>query len=144
MELSKRIKTRWIIEAMDFVNLTKVQLDEIKEFSLNKENIGTRYLIYDYNTNTFSLTLYTLLNGRVDGKMNNLTVVPSLTDSLYILSVGTVGLSTIYNGSNAFDEDDFKRCNDTYKDYMTEISQDFAVLFNNKIENILKSENNNN
>jgi hypothetical protein len=139
MEISKCEKRRWIIEAMDFINLSTEQLKELIEYSTNKDKIGTRILIYDYNTINTSLSLYTLLNGIIDGKMTNLTVVPSMADSLYLLSVGTVGISTINDGSKTFDEDDFNNCNDTYGDYIKEISQDFAILFNDKVEKIMTS-----
>lgn len=137
MEPKENKKKRWIIEALEFVNLTSSQLDEIAGYSLKAENIGTRFLIYDYNTEKMTLSLITLINGRVDGKMNNLTVLPSFADSLYHLSIGTVGLSTIYTGTNVFDEDDFERCNVTFEDYKNEVSQDFGFLFNNKVAEIL-------
>jgi hypothetical protein len=139
MEISKWEKRRWTIEAMDFINLSIEQLNELIEYSTNKDRIGTRILIYDYNTINTSLSLYTLLNGIIDGKMTNLTVVPSMADSLYLLSVGTVGISTVNDSSKTFVEDDFNSCNDTYGEYIKEISQDFAILFNDKVDKILSS-----
>mgnify|MGYP003606057740 CR=1 FL=1 len=139
MEISKLEKRRWNIEAMDFVNLCTEQLNELIEYSTNKDKIGTRILIYDYNTINTSLSLYTLLNGIIDGKMTNLTVVPSMADSLYLFSVGTVGISTINESSKTFDEDDFNSCNETHGEYINEISQDFTILFNEKIEKIMNS-----
>jgi hypothetical protein len=139
MEISKMEKRSWNIEAMDFVNLCTEQLNELIEYSTHKDKIGTRILIYDYNTIDTSLSLYTLLNGIIDGKMTNLTVVPSMADSLYLLSVGTVGISTINDSSKKFDIDDFNSCNVTYGEYINEISQDFAILFNDKVDKVLSS-----
>ena len=140
MELSKRQKTVWKIEAMYFVNLTKEQLTEIKSYSRKKNNQDTQYLIYDYNTIEVTLSMYSISEGSINGKLKNLQTIPECTDSLYYYAVAAGSISSMYCKPDSFDECAFEDSKETFEDYLEEVSEDFTENFNFNVEKILELE----
>lgn len=140
MELSKRQKTVWKIEAMYFVNLTKEQLAEIKSYSRKRVNQDTRFLIYDYSTLDVNLSMYSINNGSIDGKLKNLQTTPECSDSLYYYAIAAGSISSMYCKPDSFDECAFEDSKDTFEDYLEEVSEDFIENFNVNVEKILELE----
>lgn len=140
MELSKRQKTVWKIEAMYFVNLTKEQLTEIKSYSRKRVNQDTHFLIYDYNTLDVNLSMYSINNGSIDGKLKNLQSIPECSDSLYYYAIAAGSISSMHCKPDSFDECAFEDSKDTFEDYLEEVSEDFIENFNVNVEKILELE----
>lgn len=140
MELHKRNKLEWIIQVMQFVNLTNKQLIEIKSYSKEKINQNTQYIIQNYNTKEISLSMYFLHNGIIIGKLNRLQTIPEYTDSLYYYAIAAGSIPSMYHIPDTFEESSYEDSKNTYEDYLEEISEDFVEKFNNNVEKIFELE----